>query len=272
LVELEDPEALKLLVKHVRETTAARQHAIVAIGRLGPRAVDATQVLITALRDDIAYYQKREQKINPSYICSTVNSLGNIGPGAAEAVPFLKDIMKHSRGELSVALSEALVKIDRSLIPEVTATLRAIITDRNAGPSGVHVSAARVLGMIGPEFAPEAVAVLCKPIRSRASVEPSDVSSALEALEHIGPLAKDAVTVITANLLAPDDDLFAEAAHVLGTIGPASKGAVEALQRATHDHRATVREAAQDAIRRIDTSAAAPAERRANNKADSNPR
>ena len=157
---------------------------------------------------------------------AAAHALGQIGPGAREAVP-----------ALARALGvEGRKRLSEEQLPE-------------------KVEAARALGQIGPG-AQGAVPALVGALGADHSVLRE---AAARALGQIGPGAQEAVPALVAatggdsHAASPRGDVARlEAVRALGQIGPAAHGAVPALERlAASGDPAELRDAAAQAIKRI---------------------
>jgi HEAT repeat protein len=207
-----------------------------------------------------------------------IEALGEIGPGAKEAVPVLTDLLKEDDGLVRLQAAASLWRItgrQAAARPVLMATLQ---DERAEG----RALAAQTLGEIGPE-AKEAVPVLVRIAKDRrAGLERPAAALALwriarhasavpalvecikgrdEAVRHnasvdlgrLGPGAKAAVSALTDNLEAGE----AVAAAALGEIGPEARAAVPALHKARTSRNAILRVDAALALWRIEKAEAA---------------
>jgi HEAT repeat protein len=121
--------------------------------------------------------------------------------------------------------------------------------------SEVRWAACDALERIGPK-AKDAVPGLTRVVREEK--HDATLRSAIRALGHIGPDAASAVPALTALLQRPDQTLRADAARALGAIGPGAKQAVPSLLAVYERDESPGydREAVVSALHRIDTEAA----------------
>lgn len=251
LVETGAPEALPLLVGHLNgNDTKMTAYAIEAIGKMGPSAAPATKVLVSRLADG--------DKIR----IEAIRALGAIGPPARDALPALLPLTKDGQWEVKLAALEAVAKIDRSLVAGAGPDLERILADHSIDASRRAIIA-RAIGMIDPQHTAKAAATLGEMIEEAVSKKDRDlVDEPLTALVALGPGAKAAVPSLAANLLAFDPDQIVSAAHILSEVGPQAREACDVLEKVTHHRRGDVREAAENALRKIDPSFASPALKR----------
>jgi HEAT repeat protein len=166
---------------------------------------------------------------------SAVTALGQIGPGAVNAVPALVQTLDDSSGQVRAA-AVALGKVGKAALPELVAALDAqqervrlgaALALGHAGPDAeeaipkligslndsspeVRAAAAAALGKVGKEALPPLIKALnAKEDRVRLG--------AIEALGHLGPPARDAIPKLITFL--DDGDVRTEAMHALGRIG-----------------------------------------------------
>jgi HEAT repeat protein len=75
--------------------------AAIALGQIGPDAVNAVQPLLSLLRTEE----------NPQAICGAIQALGEIGPGAESALPVLAAIAQDPKHTAQVFAAQALWRI-----------------------------------------------------------------------------------------------------------------------------------------------------------------
>lgn len=128
----------------------------------------------------------------------------------------------------------------------------ATSTDELAGnlrepDEATRIAAADALGRRGADAA-SAVPALCAALTDgSARVR----SSALIALGKMGPSASTAVPAIAPFLNVPDSLLRRQACQALGQIGSLDPGTRSALERAARDSAPIVRDAAKEALERL---------------------
>lgn len=136
-------------------------------------------------------------------------ALGEIGPKAFAAVPYLINALKDSDADVRCRTADALGEIGRAAAAGVAALI-AGLKDQNWD---VRVCAASALGKIGPLAVPALIAALKD---QDAHVR----AGAAWALGEIGPKAFAAVPLLIKLLKDPDEDVRGEAADALGKIDP----------------------------------------------------
>ncbi|MBU4502509.1 MAG: HPr family phosphocarrier protein, partial [Nanoarchaeota archaeon] len=140
-------------------------------------------------------------------------SLGNIGPEAKEAVPYLIEALKDVR--LAAAAAEVLGNIG----PEAKEAVPYLIEALKDESLYVRLAAAEALGNIGPE-AKEAVPYLIEALKDESLYVRR---AAAVSLGNIGPEAKEAVPYLIEAL--KDESLYVRLAalEALDKIGPEAK-------------------------------------------------
>lgn len=222
-------KAVPLLVKDLQAPEEAqRQRAVVALGRLGPRAKAAAPDLVNAVRGG--------QLTEPALLF-----LPRLGRGA---IPSLVDLL----ADKDVKYRQAAVMLLYDLGPAACEALPALIIALSDADSAVRIGAARVMEMIGPE-AGKAVPAL---IANLQTYQTQVRLSAAVALGHIGPTAVAARRPLLECLLDPDEQVRYAAALALGRIDPDFTEAAPALRDARNDPSPMVRLAAIDSLRSIE--------------------
>jgi CubicO group peptidase (beta-lactamase class C family)/HEAT repeat protein len=156
-----------------------------------------------------------------------VQALGETGPEAREAVPYLIKALDDGDREVCWNSARALGKIGTEAVP---ALIRALEDDNE----NIRLGAAVALGAIGPG-AKDAVPSLMRALKDRND---NIRENAAEALGKIGPDARQAVQALIHSLSDEDPFLNGRAADALGRIG---KDAVPALREALKDGNGNVR-------------------------------
>jgi HEAT repeat protein len=141
--------------------------------------------------------------------------LGSIGPGAAAALPALREALKDPDAEVRIAAAAATLRIDASDVP----ALRHLEGELKAGSARVRRAAAQALGETGAAL----------PSLRKALADPdADLRWVVaEAIGQFGTSAAAAVPDLVARL--QDAPVRAAVLDALGRIGPAAKEAVPAL-------------------------------------------
>jgi len=256
--------AVPSLLRALRDVSeAVRAAAAEALGRIGPAAVP--QLLETLDAQDLRLR------------IAAATALGEIGPDAAAAVPALGKALRDHDVELRRAAATALGLIGAASADFADELARAL-RDRNAA---MRVTAATALGGLGPDGKP-GVKALAKAARDK---DETLAVAAVDALGKIGPAAEAAVghllwclhnapaevmwrsartlglihphdrkvvKALADALLCPDWRVREFAAVALGAIGPYAAEARKDLEKLATDGRAEVREAARDALQRLD--------------------
>lgn len=206
-------------------------YALNALATIGAPSVPR---LITALNHDKA----REQV---AYI------LGQIGPPAAPASEALAKLVADQDSAVATAAVLALAKIGPGAKKAVPELIKAFDPDEPQAACGI----AFALGKIGPE------AAAAEPVLQAALSSPHGelpLVSAWALVQIKSGSAENAakiVPVLIKWLRAPTFQSRQGAVEALGSLGPAAKEAVPALQKATQDENPGVREAATQALKAI---------------------
>lgn len=271
LADLGRPAVPVLITGLVDKDWCVRHYSAVAIGNIGGEARQAEPYLISALEDsafevrlsaaealakvgriDIGVpflvRQLRSEHVSERYFAA--QGLGNIGPDAKDAVPALARALEADasvRCPAAIALGQI-----RLAVGNVVQLLGQALQDEDRN---VRWAAAGALGNIGAQ-AKEAIPLLRQALDDR---DEGVRQTAAEALVKLGVPGR-AVPVLIASL---EDKHWCNrrwAAKILGDVGPPAKAAIPALRKALKDEHAEVREAATEALKKIQ---AAPATRKA---------
>lgn len=236
------------------------------------------QELVDVLRD---YGGRRSVWVR----LQAAQTLGKLGPGAADAVPSLAHFLDDSTDRDAELLDEAVVrtlgKIGRAARPAIPALVRigrrnfdleraaaeaidqilltpesesedvpTLMRNLRDRDEAVRLRAAKALGNLGPAARP-AVSLLTEALKD----PDADVRRvALQALRKIDPAAKPGepeIGVYVHDLKDPDPAVRLRAAKTLGRFGPAAESAVPALVEAAQDQDPDVRRVATDALAKI---------------------
>lgn len=171
-------------------------------------------------------------------------ALGNIGPEAKEAVPTLIKALGDSYKSVREVAADALGKIG----PEAKEAVLALIKALGDSDARVRYWAADALEKIGPG-AKEAVLALIKALGdSDARVR----YGAVKALGKIGPAAESVVPALIAVLSDPEPDMRREAILLLRQIGYTGNDFLESLEKiASKDPNDSVKKSASDVLLKI---------------------
>jgi HEAT repeat protein len=267
--------ALEGLIDPLRGDKAAevRKTAAEALGRLGKDARPATEPLTAALKD----------KADPVR-AAAAEALGRIGPDAKEAAPALVEALRDKKSDRSVRLfaAYALGRIDPTPPNLAVAALGEVLRDAES-PTEARKAAADSLGLLG-KVAEDAVPALAEALKDMKSVEVR--RAAAIALAQIGPpavkalpelrqathdedkfvrshathtlggLGKDAADAVPELIRLVKDDTVTEvrvaAIEALGLVGVKTSDAVDALSTASRSSQTVLREAAVEALKRLE--------------------
>jgi HEAT repeat protein len=280
-VNLQDDLKLSLsaLMEALRGDKMAkvRTSAATGLGRLGPDAAPALAALIGALKDK-----------DDAPRAAAAEALGRIGPKASDAVPSLLECLKDKKadrfvriyaafalgrtdGDIPVivpALSETLGETDahtevRKAAAESLAYLAQIkkntaesypvmvkVLTKEPGKKSLEVRRAAASAL--NQMKPEAKAVL-PDLKSALTDEDKFIrSQVLHIIGQLGPDGSEAVPDVIGRL---KEDQVLEvrlaAIEALGALGVNSKEVVEALNAASRSSIAGVREAAKEALKKV---------------------
>jgi HEAT repeat protein len=174
-----------------------------------------------------------------------------IGPQAAPAVPALTATLKDTDAGLRRESLFALGAVGPKAAESTEAIARCLSDD----DSEVKYAACYALGKIGPEAA-AALPSLHKAIESDDSfLRLAAVWGALKIRPDDQKLQQQAVPILAKTVTNTDSPLHvrAEAAGLLGDMGKVAEPAISALQAAAKDEDSIVQQAAQQALRSIQT-------------------
>jgi HEAT repeat protein len=202
---------------------AVRAVAAASLGQLSPGERAAIPPLIRALGDSESVVHLK-----------AAEALGRFGPAAHAAVPDLVEALRSPCAERRSAAVQVLGKIGPAAGPAVGPLVAVLKEQRrvNAVPRVLEVVEA--LGWVGPE-AREAIPALMETLREK---NPAVRLRAAWALLAIGAKSEAVIPVLTslpddADLVSKEEgpSLQAQAADLLGWIGPEARTAAPALVR-----------------------------------------
>src|SRR5262249_23115552 len=175
-------------------------------------------------------------------------ALGRMGAAASGAVQALAAALaKEKDVAVRKEIAKSLTAMGQSAAPATSALLSALKDDS----SDVRQNAAIALGRIGPD-ATQALPELLKATKDR------DKSVRCYAIHAIGSLGKPAVSAIPEliEIVRKDEvaDVRLAAIEELAGFGADAKSAVDALTVASKDGRLAIREAALEALKKIQQS------------------
>ncbi len=205
------------------------------LGEFGTNATPAVPLLIRyAQSDDL-----------PAATTS-LRSLGQIGPAAISAKPFLLSIINDANPRLLYEAANALWQVDNSEINRVLPLFLAALND-NTRNIAFEIS---VLGQMGPQ-AKAAVPRLLELMQIKGDSRLSAASS----LVKIQPdLTAQAIPVIIEELGNLNFYFRLAAAKTLGEIGSAAKAALPELKRLASSGQLEASEAAAEAVKKIEAT------------------
>jgi HEAT repeat protein len=248
-----------------------RAGAAAALGRMGPNARTVVNVMIEALKDqDVAVR------------AAVAEALGRIGDEAKSAIPRLVPLLKDPDPGVRLAAAFALGRIGPEAATAVPDLAQALATDTDVA---VRKEAARAFALLGLD-AKAGIPALAKALRQDKSEEVRQHAAlALEKMRgeevhavapvmieamkkdpdksvrifvvhalgnSLGPNLRDFVKDLAEQLpREKEGDVRLAIVQELGALGPDAKEALPALQQMVTDVQITVRDAAKQAVRKV---------------------
>lgn len=212
-----------------------REAAALALGRCGFAARTAVAALASALQDEDGRVR-----------AASAEALGRIGGDAREALPDLVLALKDKKNDV-LTRSYAAFALGRIGSPDARPAvppLGDVVADA-AAPEDVRKAAAEALGRMGKDAAP-AVAALGKALGRDGPLPVRQAAAA--ALGRVGPEARDALPALKAALEDSDKFVRCQAAHALGQLGKGAEGVARPLLKCLADNVVEVRLAAIEAF------------------------
>jgi HEAT repeat protein len=248
-----------------------RATAAAALGRMGPNARTVVNAMIESLKDPDAGVR-----------AAVAEALGRIGDEARSAVPRLIPLLKDPDPGVRLAAAFGLGRIGPDAATAVPDLAHALATDADAA---VRKEAARAFALLGLD-AKEGIPALAKALREDKSedvrqhaalalgkmrgeevhaVAPAMVEAmkkdsdkavrifVVHALGNsLGPNLRDFVKDLAEQLpKEKEGDVRLAIVQELGALGPDAKEALPALQRMVADVQITVRDAAKQAVKKV---------------------
>lgn len=288
-----DPSIVSALIPLINDSDPyVRRVAIESLGKLGPQARPAVPVLVQALQlldqsapgVDIAVpdaYENGYGRIDchvslirilgisrphvaaiasiledrdPDVRVAAATALGDLGISARVASPQLQNSLHDSSAQVRINSADALGKIGDSSPAVIAALIHVLQTDEE---KYARWAAAGSLGYIGPKAKATIPALKANTI----PVLQSDISQdegvgggwvVLEALGEIG--GADVMPYLARALDSPNDFTRQRAVVQLGNLGSLSRSTLPALRKRLTDSQPYVRQAAAEAITKIEHS------------------
>jgi HEAT repeat protein len=267
--------AFEALIEQLRvdKTADVRQTAAEALGRLGADAWSAVEPLSAALKD----------KADPVRAASA-EALGRVGAKAHDAAPLLVDALRDKKGDRFVRLyaAFALGRIEPMPPDAAVAALGEALSDTET-PAEVRKAAADAFGQLG-EAAAGGVAALGAALKDkrnlevrraaanalgqigvgaakalpelRQAVKDEDKFVRCHALRAIGGLGKEGADAVPDLVRCLKEDSNTEvrvaAIEAVGSLGLNVSEAVDALTSASRSSQTVIREAALEALKKIE--------------------
>lgn len=179
-----------------------------------------------------------------------VRVLERLGPQAKSAVPNIVDAMESAEGEFRRKLQNVLGQIG----PDASQGTAELIRSLNDDSEDVRISALLALGRIGPGAGAAGPNVEALMVRTE---DPFEKLLAAWTIAKINAsddqMVAKIVPVLIDGLRFPDGRVQAEAASILGSLGPAAEKAVDELNALSNDESASteLRELAKEAVSAI---------------------
>ncbi|MBI1916672.1 MAG: HEAT repeat domain-containing protein [Planctomycetes bacterium] len=294
------PEAVPQLIKALQgKDCRARMEAADDLGQVGLRSRAATTALQEALADPepqvrieaagallrvnpgnagaVAALLRMLKEKNPGLRVEATEALGRGGAKSKEVIQALTPLVKDTEAGVRQSAASVLLRLggtgevvfpvllemlgDRDFMIRRDAVEQLVLVDDAAVKANapaltraltdhdllVCVKAAEALQRLGPQ-AKETVPLLVTLLEKNQPRYPIFV---VETLGRIGPGAKPAVPVLLFRLKNGDAGLRGRAAAALGAIGPGARDAIASLQEAQKDKEKYVRDQATAALKKI---------------------
>lgn len=194
---------------------------------LGARGEPVVPPLVQALKD-------------PAVRRYAALALRDIGPKAKAATPVLVETLADADAPTRGLAAQALAAIGPDARPAAAALINGMLKDTDKEH---RAHCARALLLVDPEPRLAAPAFR-QALRDRQA--PGVVDSAVEGLTKLAAVAE-----LSDALKDKDEEVRRSAVEVLGTLGPAARPAIPALQEATRDGNAQVAAAARHVLEKL---------------------
>lgn len=225
------PEAVPTLAALLlHKDKYVRRHAVWGLGRSGPAARVVVPDLCRALKDR-----------DPRTASGAAQALGGMGAAGADAVPALAEAMRGTNIVLCRLAARALSQIGPPALETLTDHLG------HSDPF-VRGESALAVGWMGPAAA-AAVPALARVVRGAGRAASPSGERKLAA---VGSGVMTPTGPPDAGEVPPEELCRVYAAQALGRIGPTAANAAGALRAATRADTAGLRQAARQALKRIE--------------------
>ena len=205
----------------------------------------ATAVALSTAQPSVACVRERDAwRVDFARRLRNLRDASSEGSGLTPLVPELIQAVRYGDANVCSDAEEILVNLG----PAARAAVPALIERLDPNCRMVREGAAQALGSIGPE-AEAAIPALAGEMAASGSGEAAIYA---DALAGIGPAA---VPALAAGLNGDMPWLRTCVAYELASMGPDAKAALPALRKALKDEYEEVREAAGEAIRKIEGTA-----------------
>jgi HEAT repeat protein/serine phosphatase RsbU (regulator of sigma subunit) len=216
--------AVPTLLAHVEkdDDPKVRRAAAEAVGRVGAAAKDTVPALLHALDHDRDAIVQRAIAI----------ALGRVEPEADSVVPPLLEMLRKTKESelLTSPARQALVRIGKKSLPALRAELKT------AEPA-MQTAILETLGDLGPE-AQEAAAEVRSLLDRQA--RPEVRRAAGSNLARIDPTAPETIAALGQHLEDPDEDIRIAIIQALESLGPAAKEVIPVLVGILRDPNASL--------------------------------
>ncbi len=211
-------------------------NAIAALAERGPKALKHVDKLLK--HKELRYY--------------ALLLIPRLGPEAAPAVPALVDVLDEKpQGEADLEFQREVRFALAAIGPGAKGAVPALAKSLDSKNDEICASASYALGKIGPA-AKAAVPKLRNNLKSGSSiVQLASMGALLEILPRNPQLERVAVPLLTKGLENEYELVRAECATALGKIGGPAKRALPQLKQRLKDESEFVRQAATEAIKKI---------------------
>ena len=267
-------QAVEGLIEELKVDVSAevRQTAAVALGRLGVDARTAVEALTNALKDK-----------SDSVRAASAEALGRIGPEAKSAATPLMEALRDKKADrfLRVYAAFALGRIKPDTPDAAAEALAEALGDAEA-PAEVRKACADALGQLGAagEAAVPALAAALKEKQNlevrracanalgqlgpaaakalpelRQALKDDDKYVRIHSLHALGGIGKDAADALPEIIRCVKEDSVTEvrvaAIETVGSIGVKAPDAIDALTTSSRSPQTAVREAAVEALKKL---------------------